>query len=96
MSSVNRSRAFGLATGPMVALGLGRFAYALVLAMRGRPHWSFTEAGTVNAANEWNQIHALFRFGCSRSGHGVEGDGGRHLLGSLDHLGVVHGLVADA
>jgi predicted MFS family arabinose efflux permease len=44
--------AFGLMLGPAAALGLGRFAYALVLPeMRMRLHWSFATAGALNTAN---------------------------------------------
>lgn len=44
--------AVGLAMGPAVALGLARFAYALLLpAMRADLHWSFAAAGAVNTAN---------------------------------------------
>lgn len=44
--------ALGLALGPAVALGLARFAYALLLpAMRTDLSWSFTQAGTINTAN---------------------------------------------
>jgi predicted MFS family arabinose efflux permease len=43
---------FGLAMGPAVALGLGRFAYALLLpAMRADLGWNFTQAGALNTAN---------------------------------------------
>lgn len=43
---------FGLALGPAVALGLARFAYALLLpSMRADLHWSFTLAGAMNTAN---------------------------------------------
>ncbi len=42
----------GLALGPAVALGLARFAYALLLpAMRTELHWSLTTAGAMNSAN---------------------------------------------
>jgi predicted MFS family arabinose efflux permease len=42
----------GLAMGPAVALGLGRFAYALLLpAMRAELGWDFAEAGAMNTAN---------------------------------------------
>lgn len=44
--------ALGLALGPAVALGLARFAYALLLpAMRTDLSWSFAQAGTMNTAN---------------------------------------------
>lgn len=44
--------ALGLMAGPGVALGLARFAYALVLpAMRADLHWSFAVAGALNTAN---------------------------------------------
>ena len=44
--------ALGLLLGPAVALGLGRFAYALVLPdMRAELSWSFATAGTMNTAN---------------------------------------------
>ncbi len=43
---------FGLAMGPVVALGLSRFAYALLLpAMRFDLGWSFADAGALNTAN---------------------------------------------
>lgn len=43
---------FGLAMAPAVALGLARFAYALLLpAMRQDLHWSFADAGAMNTAN---------------------------------------------
>jgi predicted MFS family arabinose efflux permease len=42
----------GLAMGPAVALGLARFAYALLLpAMRADLGWSFANAGAMNTAN---------------------------------------------
>jgi predicted MFS family arabinose efflux permease len=42
----------GLAMGPAVALGLARFAYALLLpAMRVDLGWDYAEAGAMNAAN---------------------------------------------
>jgi predicted MFS family arabinose efflux permease len=42
----------GLAMGPAVALGLARFAYALLLpAMRTALGWSFADAGAMNTAN---------------------------------------------
>jgi predicted MFS family arabinose efflux permease len=42
----------GLAMGPAVALGLGRFAYALLLpAMRADLGWNFAQAGALNTAN---------------------------------------------
>lgn len=44
--------ALGLMVGPAAALGLGRFAYALVLpAMRADLHLSFAAAGGLNTAN---------------------------------------------
>ncbi|MGK4584051.1 YbfB/YjiJ family MFS transporter [Kitasatospora sp. HPMI-4] len=44
--------ALGLATAPAVSLGLGRFAYALVLpAMRTSLHWSMATAGALTTAN---------------------------------------------
>jgi predicted MFS family arabinose efflux permease len=43
---------FGLALGPAVGLGLGRFAYALLLpSMRLDLGWSYAQAGTMNTAN---------------------------------------------
>lgn len=46
------SRVLGLALGPAVALGLGRFAYALLLpAMRSHLGWSYAQAGAINTAN---------------------------------------------
>jgi len=42
----------GLSVGPAVALGLSRFAYALLLpSMRLNLHWSFATAGALNTAN---------------------------------------------
>lgn len=42
----------GLAIGPGVANGIGRFAYGLVLpAMRADLGWTYTEAGSINTAN---------------------------------------------
>lgn len=44
--------AAGLALGPVVALGLARFAYSLLLpAMRSDLHWGFAQAGAMNTAN---------------------------------------------
>ncbi len=44
--------AFGLAFGPGVAIGLARFAYALLLpSMKHALHWSFAVAGAMNTAN---------------------------------------------
>lgn len=44
--------AAGLALGPMVALGFGRFSYALLLPpMRSALHWTYTQAGAMNTAN---------------------------------------------
>lgn len=41
----------GLATAPLVAVGIGRFAYALVLpAMRDDLSWSYGVAGSLNSA----------------------------------------------
>jgi predicted MFS family arabinose efflux permease/phenylpyruvate tautomerase PptA (4-oxalocrotonate tautomerase family) len=45
-------RALALAVGPLVALGLARFAYALLLpAMRADLGWSYAQAGALNTAN---------------------------------------------
>ncbi len=42
----------GLSVGPLVALGLARFAYALLLpAMRTSLDWSYAQAGAMNTAN---------------------------------------------
>jgi predicted MFS family arabinose efflux permease len=42
----------GLSIGPLVALGLARFAYALLLpAMRTSLDWSYVQAGAMNTAN---------------------------------------------
>lgn len=44
--------AIGLAVGPLVAIGLARFAYALLLpAMRADLDWSYAQAGAMNTAN---------------------------------------------
>jgi predicted MFS family arabinose efflux permease len=46
------AHAIGLAAGPLVAMGMARFAYALLLPpMRADLHWSYTEAGAMNTAN---------------------------------------------
>ena len=38
--------------GPVIALGLARFAYALLLpAMRADLGWSYADAGAINTAN---------------------------------------------
>jgi predicted MFS family arabinose efflux permease len=43
---------FGLAMGPVIALGLARFAYALLLpAMRSALGWSYADAGAMSTAN---------------------------------------------
>jgi predicted MFS family arabinose efflux permease len=43
---------FGLSMGPAIALGLARFAYALLLpSMRVDLGWSFADAGAMNTAN---------------------------------------------
>ncbi|WP_068402483.1 YbfB/YjiJ family MFS transporter, partial [Kribbia dieselivorans] len=42
----------GLAAGPLIALGLARFAYALLLPpMREELHWTYSQAGALNTAN---------------------------------------------
>src|ERR1700710_1764700 len=42
----------GLAMGPAIALGLARFAYALLLpSMRADLGWSFADSGAMNTAN---------------------------------------------
>lgn len=44
--------ALGMSAGPLVALGLARFAYALLLpTMRDDLAWSYADAGTLNTAN---------------------------------------------
>jgi predicted MFS family arabinose efflux permease len=46
------ARAAALALGPVVALGLARFAYSLLLpAMRADLGWSYAQAGALNTAN---------------------------------------------
>lgn len=48
----NLRTALGLAPGSAVAIGLARFAYALLLpSMRSNLHWSFALAGAMNTAN---------------------------------------------
>jgi predicted MFS family arabinose efflux permease len=45
-------RAVGLAAGPLVAMGMARFAYALLLPpMRTDLQWTYTQAGAMNTAN---------------------------------------------
>jgi predicted MFS family arabinose efflux permease len=60
----NRSWAaitLGLALGPAVALGLGRFAYGLLLpTMRSDLSWSFAQAGTMNSANAGGYLLGAF------------------------------------
>jgi predicted MFS family arabinose efflux permease len=52
---------FGLAMGPAVALGLSRFAYALLLpAMRSDLGWSFADAGALNTANAAGYLAGAF------------------------------------
>lgn len=49
--------AIGLAMGPAAALGLGRFAYALLLpAMRVDLGWSYAAAGAMNTANAFGYL----------------------------------------
>jgi MFS family permease len=44
--------ALGLAVGPLVAIGLARFAYALLLPpMRADLGWTYSQAGAMNTAN---------------------------------------------
>jgi predicted MFS family arabinose efflux permease len=44
--------ALGLAVGPLVAIGLARFAYALLLpGMWADLTWSYSQAGAMNTAN---------------------------------------------
>lgn len=51
------STAVALALGPAVALGLARFAYALLLpSMRTDLHWSLTTAGAMNTANAFGYL----------------------------------------
>lgn len=41
-----------LAAGPLIALGLARFAYALLLPpMREELHWTYSQAGALNTSN---------------------------------------------
>lgn len=66
--------AAGLSLGPVVALGLARFAYSLLLpAMRSSLHWSFAQAGTMSTANAVGYLAGaiaagplLTRAGCRR------------------------------
>ncbi len=47
----------GLAMGPAIGLGLGRFAYALLLpAMRLDLGWSYAQAGAINTANAFGYL----------------------------------------
>jgi predicted MFS family arabinose efflux permease len=51
-NSVSLWMVAGLAMGPAVALGLARFAYALLLpSMRAELDWSYANAGAMNTAN---------------------------------------------
>ncbi len=44
--------ALGLCLAPAIAIGFGRFAYALILpAMRSDLHWTYSQAGSLNTAN---------------------------------------------
>lgn len=53
--------ALGLMFGPAVSLGLGRFAYALVLPpMRSALHWSYATAGAMNTANALGYLARCF------------------------------------
>ncbi|KJF15989.1 YbfB/YjiJ family MFS transporter [Acidithrix ferrooxidans] len=60
--------ALGLALGPTVAIGLARFAYALLLpSMRADLHWSFATAGAMNTANALGYLAgALLAAGVAR------------------------------
>jgi predicted MFS family arabinose efflux permease len=52
---------FGLAMGPVVALGFARFGYALLLpAMRADLGWSFADAGSMNTANAAGYLAGAF------------------------------------
>lgn len=47
-----RAIAIGLALAPVIALGFTRFAYALLLPpMKSNLHWTYTQAGGMNAGN---------------------------------------------
>ena len=53
----------GLAMSPAVALGLGRFAYALLLpAMRADLAWSYADAGAMNTANAAGYLAGALAF----------------------------------
>ena len=55
--SVPLISALVLATGPAVGLGIGRFAYSLLLpAMRSDLHWTYSQAGSLNT---WNAVGYL-------------------------------------
>jgi hypothetical protein len=63
--------ALGLALGPAAALGLARFAYALLLpSMRTNLGWSFSAAGAMSTANAVGYLagaaarYLLRRWGC--------------------------------
>jgi predicted MFS family arabinose efflux permease len=50
-----------LGAAPLAALGLGRFAYGLLLpAMRADLHWSYTAAGAMNTANAAGYLVGAF------------------------------------
>lgn len=52
---------FGLAMGPVVALGFARFGYALLLPpMRADLGWSFADAGSMNTANAAGYLAGAF------------------------------------
>ncbi|UHL63487.1 YbfB/YjiJ family MFS transporter [Paralcaligenes sp. KSB-10] len=67
--------AAGLAMAPAIALGLARFAYALLLpSMRTDLAWSYTDAGAMNTANALGYLvgaliasQAATRFGAKRA-----------------------------
>lgn len=58
--------ALGLAIGPVVAVGLARFAYALLLpSMQSSLHWTFTVAGAMNTANAVGYLVGALTVGLS-------------------------------
>lgn len=64
--------AAGLALGPVVAIGLARFAYSLLLpAMRADLGWSFAQAGAMNTANALGYLVGAIGAGplLARAGH---------------------------
>jgi predicted MFS family arabinose efflux permease len=75
--------AAGLAAGPVVVLGIARFAYGLLLpGMRADLHWSFAQAGAINTANALGYLAGamITPWVTARAGRGVAFLGGMAVV----------------